>query len=1513
MSFPTRSICALLSLALFFLAFDCRSAPAVSITEFMADNASGLADEDGDFSDWIEIGNSESSSVDLAGWRLTDDAGNLSKWRFPAGSVIPAGERLIVFASGKNRTKAGAPLHTNFNLKKEGEYLALLPPADLTPATEFRPAYPPQRADVSFGTGVRLLSTPLVGEHTESRIQIPASGDNDRGWIGSFDTEPFPDSDWIPGAARVGYDDLSSDQGRTLLGYWTFDDAQSPRVAADDSGRDHPGTLVGLAAFTPSGGGHTGKPGDRALDMGAGNNGASVRVDAAAAGGFDRIAALDQVTISLWTFGGPQLPAINSVFWFDSGGTTGDSRNIMVHLPWSDSVIYFDTAGCCAGDTRISRQETDATRWRGRWNHYVFLKDRSRKEIWQNGILWNSGSGAIPLNAIKSLWLGSAVGGSISYAGKLDDIAVWAGALSAAEIQSLTAGLSPLSVGSYRPLITTDLSSVMRGISPLARVRLPFQLPSESSPNILLLKLHYDDGFIAWLNGSEVSRRNVPVTQSRGKTEGLRPILMDLSFSTRMLRPGLNMLAIEGVNDSANGSDFLLGAELIGGTSLEGRYFMSPSPGEPNDAGVAAVTAEPHLNPGRGFYERPATITLSCATPGSRILYTLDGSSPTSTHGEAVEPVDSRTAPSASLVLTNTQVIRAFAMHDDYAPSDLQTHTFLFPDQIENQPSRIPGYPATWGVYGAYGPSQGQPVPADYAMDPRITRTTTAGYSIHDAILSLPALCISTAVSNLFDPVTGIYPNSAAQGSQWVRPASAELIFPDGTSGFQLEAGLRIHGGLSRQHWHARKHSFRLNFSREFGPPRLRYRLFEDTRNTSFNELTLRASSTDGWAVEDAEPWTRAKATYLRDPWMKDTQQAMGWPCGHSRYVHLFLNGVYWGQYNLAERTEGAWLSENHGGTPEDYDIVKDGGEVESGDRRMWDAMIALAAAGLATDSAYWRLQGRKPDGARDPSLPVYLDVDNLIDYMILHIYSGAIDWPNHNWWSARRRTEPSEGFRFFTWDQEISNLSLSATTTYTGEAFASVSGPTDSPAFLYARLRENARFRTRFAARAIALTTDFGILTPPQNMARWERRQAEIDRSIVAESARWGDSRQLLPLKRSDWLAEMNWMRATYWPGNHTIALGRFRSVGLYATSTAPSVVIAPAGGILAAGARIILSGGSGIYFTTNGSNPVMGGGEIVPGARLYTSPILVTGPTELRAQRAVGTNWTSPSTAFFLLLTHVAPPSALVVSEIHYHPESNAAEEFIELRNSSTKSHLVLGGARVSGGVDGVVPNGWLLAPGARVVLVQDVKTFQARYGVAGPVVGEFSGQLSNDGDWVHLIAPSGRALARFRYSDTKPWPTLPDGGGRSLTLVQSEATLDPALPKNWRSSVISGGTPGWADGVPFTGDPAADLDGDGLSALAEYFLGTSDQDPKAGPSRAPVLSLDSGGQLILSVRHPPAADQVEFSWEISHDLRQWEVAEGWPEATGEAFGNPEALRWNLGVSGGESRFFRLRLQLR
>src|ERR1051325_4734125 len=114
----------------------------VRITEFMASNTRTLQDEDREYSDWIEIFNGSTNAVNLLNWSLTDTAGNLTKWRFPATNIAP-NQFIIVFASNKDRRTPGARLHTNFKLDSTGEYLALVRP-DGSIATEFSPQYPPQ-------------------------------------------------------------------------------------------------------------------------------------------------------------------------------------------------------------------------------------------------------------------------------------------------------------------------------------------------------------------------------------------------------------------------------------------------------------------------------------------------------------------------------------------------------------------------------------------------------------------------------------------------------------------------------------------------------------------------------------------------------------------------------------------------------------------------------------------------------------------------------------------------------------------------------------------------------------------------------------------------------------------------------------------------------------------------------------------------------------------------------------------------------------------------------------------------------------------------------------------------------------------------------------------------------------------------------------------------------------------------------------------------------------------------
>lgn len=175
------------------------SGATLEITEFMADNRETTVDEDGDRSDWIEIHNTTGAEVDMSGWFLTDTTNDLTQWSFPA-ITIPADGYRVVFASGKDRRQPGRPMHTNFRLDREGEYLALLDP-DTNIVSEFQ--FPPQQADIAYGpadtpgTEVTLLDT-----GAQARALIPNDDSIDSTWF----KQDFDDSTWKTGATGVGYD-----------------------------------------------------------------------------------------------------------------------------------------------------------------------------------------------------------------------------------------------------------------------------------------------------------------------------------------------------------------------------------------------------------------------------------------------------------------------------------------------------------------------------------------------------------------------------------------------------------------------------------------------------------------------------------------------------------------------------------------------------------------------------------------------------------------------------------------------------------------------------------------------------------------------------------------------------------------------------------------------------------------------------------------------------------------------------------------------------------------------------------------------------------------------------------------------------------------------------------------------------------------------------------------------------------------------------------------------------------
>lgn len=191
----------LLTSLFFLLMVPLQAAPFIS--EFLASNANGLQDQDGDHADWIEIHNPTGITLDLTGWHLSDDPRDPTRWTFPATDLLPD-EHLIVFASGKDRAFAGAELHTNFKLSKDGEFLALIAP-DLVPVSEFN--FPAQVTGISYGLTASGDTLTLLSQGAPVRALVPGARDDEligSSWRGA--DRAFDDSAWQNGPLGVGFE-----------------------------------------------------------------------------------------------------------------------------------------------------------------------------------------------------------------------------------------------------------------------------------------------------------------------------------------------------------------------------------------------------------------------------------------------------------------------------------------------------------------------------------------------------------------------------------------------------------------------------------------------------------------------------------------------------------------------------------------------------------------------------------------------------------------------------------------------------------------------------------------------------------------------------------------------------------------------------------------------------------------------------------------------------------------------------------------------------------------------------------------------------------------------------------------------------------------------------------------------------------------------------------------------------------------------------------------------------------
>ncbi len=879
------------------------------------------------------------------------------------------------------------------------------------------------------------------------------------------------------------------------------------------------------------------------------------------------------------------------------------------------------------------------------------------------------------------------------------------------------------------------------------------------------------------------------------------------------------------------------------------RYFRPPTPGTRNGASsYSGFVADTVFSVHRGFYTNEQTLLLTCATPGAVIRFTTNGTKPTAVTGSVY------TGP---VLVKNTMTVRAAAFHDGLVPSVVVTHSYIFPDDVLNSS----------------------------VLNTAIRNDPAFRSQLRPALADIPTVSL-------------VLPGIALMNDTSETEVSFEFL--DAFTGREAQAngGATYFGGAFTGF---AKESFRVAFRGTYGDRKLKHPIFEGHDRglraaTEFDAIELRGGSHD--MVE--------RGFYLSNPFTDSAMLEMGHISPHGRFVHVMINGTYWGVYHLRERWNAAMHATYLGGRKADYEAINGNYNVGG-----W----AAPATPYDGDGSAWQ---RVLNLRADPvAVRPYLDVVNYIDYMITWMFGNAEDE-----WRCVGPVEAGSGFRFLindadgwlsvnaknqavSWDGNQNNTAHSVTTPNRA--------PGDGPGSLFSMLHLHGGpdYRLLVADRIHKHLFGDGVLTPARNLERLEELAGEFGRPHLLESARWGYR------SSSSWTGAVEVCRAQWLPPRTATYLTQLRAAGFYPAIDAPVCMATSAdAGNLAI--SMTASGNAAIFYTVDDSDPRAPGGTASTTAKLYTVPDKLTKNSliKVRARTADGA-WSALNETFFQVGSKPVPANSVIVSEIFFNPDGNDDAEFLELVNVSTAA-VNLRGARFTRGV-GFEFSPWrdaVLAPGQRLILVASEHAFHRRFGWDRVAGGIYSDRLNNDGERLTFVTADGSETI-FDFTFSKTWTRLADGGGHSLSIQREVQGLDPNDPGNWRPSFAFGGTPG-------TGEPGAsfsqvfpgalrtgDENGDGIENFAHYAL--------AGVNSlsAPTVLLNDGSATVTLTSWLHAREALVTA-EISIDLRTWKPLAENAEITLTQQGVSEtgllSQQWKFDTRNAPSpRFVRLRIEER
>ncbi len=941
-------------------------------------------------------------------------------------------------------------------------------------------------------------------------------------------------------------------------------------------------------------------------------------------------------------------------------------------------------------------------------------------------------------------------------------------------------------------------------------VRNEFEIEDVDDIAAAILHIDFDDGFVAYLNGTEIARFNMgdsgsAVSFNSFATDnheaqmynGGSPEVFPIADAYSLLKSGDNILAIEVHNVGSSSSDMSLIPFLTLG------YTIPIEDGN----GIPDFIELPATKYHTDFSLSAAGETLFLFTPDSTIEDSLviPELSPDISYG--------RTMNSDSLLFFlnatpgEPNIYEGFSEKTGQPTVNIESGFYNSPLEIQITASNSDSSVVIYYTIDGSIPSTSSQVYTEpiHLSSTRVLRVVAQSTgALPSNVVSktyfisqqseLPVISIITDPPNLWDYNEGMYvlgPNAESNNpyfganfwQDWEKKARIQFFETDKSLAIDMDAGIKIFGGWSRA---LDMKSLSLFARKKYGEERFEHKIFPELPFDEYASVLLRNSGND-WNI-----------TMFRDAFLQVLVEDLNIDGQAYRPAVVYLNGDYWGIHNIREKINENYLAQHYDIDPAKIDILEFYADIVEGSNEDYlDLLDYISSHSLSIQQYYEVVADR-------------IDIDSFIDYQTAQIFFDNTDWPGNNSKFWHPQVEGGK-WRWLLYDTDF-GFGIWNTNNYTNNTlgFALEANGPEWPnppwsTFMLRNLIRNSEFKTKFINRFADISNT--VFTSPNINSIVDSLVQQIDREMLRHISRWNAfsysgwkdninnmktfGKYRIPALRTHYRTEFGlngFYNLSVTINNENIGSVRINSImdsseewlGVYFKGVAITLTALPRHGYKFAGWE----------------------GDIES-----TDPAITIAPTSDMNIHAA-----------FIKDEYV---SSIVINEINYNssPEFDT-EDWVECFNGSENDYDLSGWYMTDSDTSTAfyIPQQTILKSGDYMVLTRDSAAFDSFINSDCAMFGNFPFGLSNGGDEIKLYDSNHLLIDSVSYSDTDPWPSEADGTGKTLSLVNPD--LDNASPENWGVSKRTG-TPGFRNDNYIT-DVAEE------SLVTEFRLGQNYPNP-------------------------------------------------------------------------------------